>query len=334
MLRSGRFRHRLLDDSFLKDQSAQAFKSLRPFFMRWKTGDLGDAEMAAVYVTVFSFLRRPQDFLGGTHNEFAVAQTLAAPPVALSCQSFIEILRATLPDSLAGCKSLKRFENAQNFLPFLCLHTLRSVPISVMRSLSSWHNKTYPLTLWTTIPSPEEVLQLQVGGQRCVSMFMQESEFPQLAQDGRDVFGFLIHDLIHADHFFHDPENAQAQIQFSRKLQLLWQETFIQERLQADPEFKDEFFYLMSDMNSVPLHLFKTLKAQLLAHTKRLANTAITAPLPDHLEPHFRALFEQAIQPWKFSSQGLEAAHRLNSLRYIHPEDSYLLHQELTSPAL
>lgn len=329
MLRSGRFRHRLLDDSFLKDHSAQAFKSLQPFFARWKTGTLTDAEMAAVYVVVFSFLRRPQDFLGGPHKEFAAAP---GPTVSeLSCQTFTEILRSTLPEGLAGLKSLKRFENEEPFLTFLCAHTLRSIPISVMRSLSSWQTGTYPLTLWTTIPSPEEVLQLQVGGQRCVSMFTQESEFSQLALDGRDVFGFLIHDLIHADHFFHDPENAQAQIQFSQKLQILWQQPFLQERLQADPEFKDEFQYLMSDMNSVPLHLLKTLKAQLLAHIKRQVNTAITAPLPDHLESHFCELLEQALKPWNFTVKGLEAAHRLNSLHYLDPEDGYILHQELTT---
>lgn len=327
MLRSGRFRHRLLDDSFLKSQSAQAYKSLQPFFVRWKEGQFSDAEMAAIYVTVFSFLRRPQDFLGGTHKEFAAPVTTAQ----LSCQEFTEILQPTLPHNLARSKSLARFQNDQWFLPFLCLHTLRSIPISVMRSLSSWHNQTYPLILWTTIPSPEEVLQLQAGGKRCVSMFVQEYEFPELALDGRDVLGFLVHDLIHADHFFHDPVNAQAQIQFSQKLQILWQQPFLQERLESDTEFKDEFHYLMSDMNSVPLHLLKTLKAQILAHMKRQAQLEISAPLPERLESHFCTLFEQALEPWKFSAKGLEAAHRLNSLRYRHPDDSYILHQELTS---
>jgi len=283
--------------------------------------------MAAIYVTVFSFLRRPQDFLGGLHKEFNIPFT----PSSLSGAWFVRTLRSTLPPKLAAAKSLTRFENAEAFLPFLCSHSLRSVPISVMRSLLAWQNKTYPLTLWTTVPSAEEVLQLQVGGQRCVSMFVQEDEFSKLALDGRDVFGFLIHDLIHADHFFHDPENAQAQIQFSQKLQVLWQQDFLQERLQADPIFKDEFFYLMSDMNSVPLHLLKTLKAQLLAHIKRQANTALTSPLPHHLESYFCTLFEEALKPWNFSVKGLEAAHRLNSLHYLHPEDSYILHQELTS---
>lgn len=329
MLRSGRFRHRLLDDTFLKEQSAQAFKSLQPFFAGWKLGTLSDAEMAAVYVAVFSFLRRPQDFLGGTHNEFPSPVTSNCKQ--LSSRSFAEILRSTLPDSLASMKSLKRFEVDQDFLSFLCRHSLRSIPISVMRSLLSWHQKTYPLSLWTTIPSPEEVLQLQVGGQRCVSMFIEESEFSQLALDGRDAFGFLIHDLIHADHFFHDPENALAQIQFSQKLQVLWQQGFLQERLLADAEFKEEFYYLMSDMNSVPLHLLKTLKAQLLAHMKRQAKIAITSPLPEPLEPLFCALFEKALKPWRLSAQGLAAAHRLNSLHYLHPEDSYILHRELTT---
>jgi hypothetical protein len=87
----------------------------------------------------------------------------------------------------------------------------------------------------------------------------------------------------------------------------------------------------MSDMNSVPLHLLKTLKAQLLAHMKRQANTALTAQLPAHLESHFIALFEEALRPWNFSVKGIEAAHRLNSLHYLHPEDSYILHQELTT---
>lgn len=328
MLRSGRFRHRLLDDAFLKTHSAQAYKSLQPFFVRWQKGEFSDAEIAAVFVTVFSFLRRPQDFLGGTHKEFIVPSEI---PSSLTCRDFTETLQTTLPESLSKSKTLTRLQGDQAFLPFLCGHTLRSIPISVMRTLSSWQSQTYPLILWTSIPTAEEVLQLQADGKRCVSMFIQESEFSELALDGRDVLGFLVHDLIHADHFFHDPENAQAQIQFSQKLQILWQQPFLQERLQADPEFKGEFYYLMSDMNSVPLHLLKTLKAQLLAHTKRQAQTAITAPLPAHLESHFCTLFEQALAPWKFSALGLKAAHRLNSLHYQHPDDSYILHQELTT---
>ena len=326
MLRTGRFRHRLLDDSFLQNQSAQAAKSLQPFFDLWRDGKLSEAEIAAVYITVFSFLRRPADFLGGVHREFRVETT----PSDFTCQDFVTVLTPTLPASLSGAKSLQRFRHDQGFSEFLCGQTLRSLPISVMRSLAAWHNKTYPLTLWTTIPSPEEVLKLQAGGQRCVTLFTQETEFSSLAIDGRDVLGFTVHDLIHADHFFHDPENAQAQIRFSQRLQVLWQQEFIQTRLNEDAEFQAEFHYLMSDMNSVPLHLLKTLKALLLAHVKRQAQTAITATLPEYLEADFCALFEQALAPWGFSSVGLAAAHRLNSLQYKHPDDSYILHEQLT----
>ncbi|MFS4457709.1 hypothetical protein [Bdellovibrio sp. HCB2-146] len=327
MLRSGRFRHRLLDDDFLQQKSSSAHQCLSPFFVLWQQGRLSDAEISAVYFTVFSFLRRPQDFLGGPHNEFALLETSSD----FSCRIFVDILKPLLPSDLRNSKSLGRFESETAFLPFVCAHSFRSIPISVLRSLAAWNTGQYPLKLWTTIPSPEEVLVLQTQGQRCVTMFIKTEEMAELVSDGRDAFGFLVHDLIHADHFFLDPAKAQAQIQFSQKLLVLWESPFMQELLQKDAVLLGEFHYLMSDMNSVPLHLMKTLKALLLGHIKRSANIGLASALPEQLEAHFRALFNQALSPWNFSDSAVHAAHRLNTVHFQHPDDSYILHQEMTT---
>lgn len=327
MLRTGRFRLRLLDDEFLQLKSAWAYQCLTPFFALWQQGRLSDAEISAVYLTVFSFLRRPQDFLGGRHNEFADLSQFSD----FTCRTFLDILKPLLPTSLQNCKSLGRFESDLPFLPFVCAHSFRSIPISTLRSLAAWSSQQYPLTLWTTIPTPEEVLRLQTQGQRCVTMFVEPEEMAELVSDGRDAFGFLVHDLIHADHFFIDTSNAHAQIQFSQKLLVLWESPFIQTLLQKDAVLLGEFHYLMSDMNSVPLHLMKSLKALLLAHIKRTANISLTSTLPPELETHFSSLFNQALSPWNFSESARQAAHRLNTVHFQHPDDSYILHQEMTT---
>lgn len=327
MLRSGRFRHRLLDDEFLKLKSSWAYQCLSPFFILWKQGRINDAEISAVYLTVFSFLRRPQDFLGGRHNEFTYPEEARD----FTCRAFLDILKSTLPDSLKNSKSLGRFESNIPFLSFVCAHSFRSIPISVLRSLAAWNGNRYPLTLWTKIPTPEEVLLLQTKGQRCVTMFTESHEMAALVSDGRDAFGFLIHDLIHADHFFFDTAKAQAQIQFSQKLLVLWESPFMQSLLQKDAVLLGEFHYLMSDMNSVPLHLLKTLKALLLGHIKRAANISLSSALPIELETHFCLLFNQVLSPWNFSESAIQAAHRLNTVHFQHPDDSYILHQEMTT---
>lgn len=96
MLRPGHFRHRLLDEAFLSQHSAQAYKSLQPFLLLWKKNEISAAEMAALYILIFSFLRRPQDFLGGPHQENLKVNSKES---ILTCHKVLEILLATLNDS-------------------------------------------------------------------------------------------------------------------------------------------------------------------------------------------------------------------------------------------
>nr|BFD60150.1 hypothetical protein CKG001_22570 [Bdellovibrio sp. CKG001]BFD63562.1 hypothetical protein BdHM001_22430 [Bdellovibrio sp. HM001] len=327
MLRAGRFRHRLLDDGFLKNQSALAHQCLQPFLELWRAKALSDAEIAAAYIAVFAFLRRPVDFLGGPHN-----QPLAALPEKPSFQAsdFLQCLCGELPESLRHAKSLRRFAHSGDFLSYFCSQSWRSIPLSVPQSLMAWQAGRYPLQLCSFVPTPFEVLSLQTQGQRCVSMLQTLNEMQSFVEEGRDVLGFIVHDLIHADHFFADPVKAAAQIHFSQRLAVIFALPKIQEMLKSDEVFKSEFEYLMSDMNSFPLHLLKTLKAVLLGYFKRRDGLDMKNPLPPAAEREFQELYEASLKPWKFPTEALNAAQRLNTPLFESPKDEHLLHDALS----
>ncbi|KYG70292.1 hypothetical protein AZI85_14205 [Bdellovibrio bacteriovorus] len=328
MLRAGRFRHRLLDDTFLKTQGPVASECLQPFLSLWQQKRLSDVEIVAVYIFIFAFLRRPKDFLGGVHNEFPLSPSAES---SLRSETFLEILRRVLPTELKDAKSLRRFENTNFFVDQFCSLSWRSIPLAVPKSIIRWRDQVYPLELLVTLPLPEEVLAMQAQGRRCISMLIEKEQILNFVEEGRDVLGFIVHDLIHADHFFADPEKARAQIEFCKRLRVIASFSSIQQMLEKDDSFRREFHYLMSDMNSVPLHLLKTLKAILLGFYKRQLHLEMADSLPPAVEDSFTHFFKDILAPWNFSEQQLIAAQRLNTAQYKGREDGELLHQALST---
>lgn len=100
--------------------------------------------------------------------------------------------------------------------------------------------------------------------------------------------------------------------------------------LKNDAVFKKEFHYLMSDMNSVPLHLLKTLKAVLLGFFKRQSGIAMTESLILLDEAKFHILYEKVLDSWELSEAALAAARRLNTQQYNGSKDNELLHLALS----
>lgn len=327
MLRQGRFRHRLLDEYFLNSQTPLAKTCLDKFLPLWRQKKISDVEIAGIYILIFSFLRRPKDFLGGPHRQM---MQRGLDSSSISGVEVIELLRSALPEHLQKAKSLDRLAEESPFLQTFCELSWRSIPLAVAQSLMAWQSGRYPLQLMTYLPTPDEVLFMQTQGRRCVSMLIAETELQNFVAEGRDVLGFIVHDLIHADHFFADSERAQDQVQFCKKLWLVRHLPQIESMLNADPIFRDEFHYLMSDMNSVPLHLLKTLKAILLGFYKRQRGLTMRCSLPLSAEIEFSSLLETVLSPWQLEREALSAAHRLNTTHYRGSLDANLLHQALT----
>lgn len=321
MLRPGRFRHRLLETSFLKKHSAEIYHALVPFLEMWKKKELADFEIASIYIFIFSFFRRPTDFLGGPHGDFKFREQTQG----VRARAVIEVLRKHLPASFRDRKILDRLNTDDFFVQAFCALSWRSIPLSVPRSLRAWQSGLYSLELLTTVPTPEHVLEMQCQGQRCVTMLIEASELENFVEEGRDVLGFIVHDLIHADHFFVDPARARAQVLFCQKLRHVYELPQIQVRLKSDPVFRSEFYYLMSDMNSVPLHLLKTLKAVLLGHFKRQREADFTVPLGGDDEREFLGLLQDSLKPWDLDTASWEAALRLNTPLSRGTEDALLL---------
>lgn len=169
---------------------------------------------------------------------------------------------------------------------FLCAKTKRSKPPSEITTsaellrhynlkgvredshlgLLGWLEGRYPLEARIDIPSPREMLDTQCEERRIATLLLEPSR--QFTPIGRHAgaYEFLLHDLEHAHKFFGG--EFQGQVRFFLLLrQALDAGAF--GLFHGELQFQTELDYLMSDMNSHPVHLLKYLKAIVLAAIER-----------------------------------------------------------------
>lgn len=330
MLRAGRFRHRLLDDNFLSTHSLLAEECLTPFLSLWRAQKVSDQEIVAIYILIFCFLRSPKNFLGGPHNT-KIISSFQSENATFSSRDILQLFKATLDKHdfpITPC--LRRLDSDESFVSLFCRHSWRSLPLAVQASIAQWTHGNYPLILLTHLPSPLDVLKLQCSGKRCVSMMVDTESLLDVIDEGRDCLGFIVHDLIHAHHFFQDSQQAHAQIDFCKKLLWLYEhEPMLAKWMELDSEFQKEFEYIMSDMNSVPLHLIKTLKAIVLGSFKRQNGFSLKDQLDSEKNQEFQEIFIRFLTPWSFPANTLDAALRLNTKNALAEVDDLLLSKAL-----
>lgn len=148
---------------------------------------------------------------------------------------------------------------SDEFLCFWSTQVLRSLPFKINQVLINWRCGIIPIELIHYTPSAEEILNYQCQGKRCVTLLKTENEWRSEVEHNRDVFSFLIHDILHAYEFFLDNNQLENQISFyhflKNNLSLLRLLTLNYPQLQLDLD------YLCSDMNSHPNHLLNTFLA-------------------------------------------------------------------------
>lgn len=246
-LRQKRYRRFLFTVAELSEKAAQLLPQIRDVELRWRSGQISEAEVAAEYILVFLKIFRPRDYLGGPHNQNLSDTSIPQQP---------SLPAPSLPPSIA----------------IFAKHSLRSCPLAVNRSLVAWAQGSYKLKLLAHIPDAQTLLRFQTAGERIVTCLFKPEELTNWVQDARDPLGFVMHDLIHADHFFRDPCLAAQQVEFYRAVQARYAKGEFTSRLTEDPAFRERFEYIISDMNSHPAHLEQTLQMALLgaASTKSL----------------------------------------------------------------
>jgi hypothetical protein len=100
-----------------------------------------------------------------------------------------------------------------------------------------------------------------------VTIFSEAKHWLEM-HEGRDAYSFILHDLIHADHFFGKPEWREGQIEFYKRCLTLWRLPEFQDQLAQDSLLREQFEYAYSDMNSHPQHLnqyLQSIQAQALS---------------------------------------------------------------------
>lgn len=144
---------------------------------------------------------------------------------------------------------------------------LRFLPLAINEILDRWHHKEIHLELKFYQPTPFEVLQVQSGGGRIVSLMIKKEQIEHFSEHGRDFASFLVHDLVHASHFFTSEDGEFArQVQFSQWMQALTAAGGFGQIEKYGSEVKAQFEYLISDMNTHTWHLIKTLKSHFDQH--------------------------------------------------------------------
>ena len=196
-------------------------------------------------------------------------------------------------------RTKQRLADTATTAEMLARFALRSVRLDSQMGLLGWIRRDYPLLLRPDIPSPSEMLDQQCQGKRFVTVLTENRYQPIGRHAG--AFEFLLHDLEHAHKFFADPFVFRGQVNFFR---------FLRSRLnqlnewQEDPQFVRDLEYLMSDMNSHPVHMFKFLKAIVLTATLRKTQTS-------HAD--LNSFWRDSLADWPESV-------RLAAIRVNHPD--------------
>jgi hypothetical protein len=240
-IRAGRFKKKLVSESELKLEAItlmEEFFSLHNLLLNSK---ITDAEFTAAYILVYLSHRFPHQWLG-----------------ALKTGEKIKGLNwRELPFKFHS-NIIKRLQEVESIQDIFSSFTLKSTPLSVNRAVVEWSKSNYKLVLMFRIPKPQEVLEQQKSGRRCVTAILDE-RISRYMLGERDALSFLMHDLIHADHFFFKNDCYQGQLGFYGLLS----KTYHYFNLEH-PQFASEFEYVMADMNAYPIHLLKCLKSAMI----------------------------------------------------------------------
>ncbi|MBX7147720.1 hypothetical protein K1X76_01430 [bacterium] len=180
---------------------------------------------------------------------------------------------------------------------FIATNRLRLCSPRINRALVEWYRGNYSILLLPNIPTAKKLLAYQINGKRVVNLFFGKEEIASYIHDERDAFSFVCHDLMHADHFFEDRLIQQTQIEFYKCMREAEEKGFLKEPL-ADPVFKTQWEYLISDMNAHGEHLKQAFQAFLRGYFLRSIGKYESDTLPvSTLDEYNKIIYSLAPPP-------------------------------------
>ncbi len=212
----------------------------------------------ALWCLFLCLLRRPNDWYNGFRISYSASKSNAC---AITIKSFFRNFPALIwPTKLPNDISLTNFISTVR---------IKAIPDCINESLDQILAGHYPILFLDHEPEARELLKIQCFGQRVITFNSDYQCWPELKYGERDVLSFWLHDLVHAEHFFSQPELMTMQVGFYRYVNNSLKTGIFNQAFEKSPEFKSAFDYLISDMNSHPLHLLKTYRALIDIHFDR-----------------------------------------------------------------
>lgn len=234
--RAGRFKKKLVSPAVLQEETPILLEKL-PLLKERLTG----ANFAAAYIILYLAKRFPGTWLG-SKKEFKPAPGPSWRELPFDFEPNIR----------------KRLENVHSLQEIFSSFALKATPLAVNRAILEWSEGRYQLELMFRIPTPLEVLLQQKFGRRCVTAIIDKRISGYILGE-RDALSFMMHDLIHADHFYLNNECYKGQLGFYGLLE----KTFSYFDLKNE-KFAGEFEYVIADMNAYAIHLLKCLKSAMI----------------------------------------------------------------------
>lgn len=238
-------------------QRSEIVHHARRLAQRHRDGALSDAQFAALYFLTWQIT---------LHGSRFAARRYKADPRADVAQ-WRSWLWADAPSDLT-----------ERLLTLLERYQFLGVTHEVGAALSAWLRGRWSLILLHHVPPPSEVLRMQIGGVRPVSVLCDAQRMFEPIFEKADAFVFVQHDLEHAFRFFSDPELHRMQRNFFCLIERVTGAGVLRDML-GEALFRDRFHYLISDMNTHPLHSLQYLRAILVEQALRAEHRGPQAAL-------------------------------------------------------
>lgn len=278
-------------------------EALQPVYVSWKQHELSDPEAASLYLCISLQFWFEGDWISGL-------DPLGIGSVPLSKLLFPWLkLDGRSQRKTAGITTIAELINNFSF---------KSIRKDARLALIRWLKGEIDLSLSDGIPTPGEVLAMQVEGRRLVSALFKPGELNKLVHDGRDALSFLLHDLGHAEKFFGSGFEPDAQIGCYRLLKRALDAGKLDSLSEFDPDWNDRLHYLIADLNSHPVHILSVFWAMAREAFFRASRAA-------DFEVWRREIFEL----WNWEDSLAEAHNQV--IKNQCPESAALIFKKLKS---
>ncbi|HMV42350.1 MAG TPA: hypothetical protein PK079_15945 [Leptospiraceae bacterium] len=240
----GRFKKLLRPNDFLKEESVILKPYLKFLEKSYFEKSLSSIEIISLFVILYQYFRvKDYPFQKNPINRSRIQINKEFP------------LEFTFIPSL---------DLETNYISeFLRLYSFRYLPNSIRDVLfDAFYNDRFVLVNY--LPDSKEMLELQSCGKRYITIDFENAFNGSLIEEKRDAFEFVLHDLEHAYCFFKKENDYERQIAFFSSVNKNYH--LLEPILKESEQFRKDFDYCVSDMNSHPDHLISYFKAILIKY--------------------------------------------------------------------